>query len=89
MKEEALDRTIWRNRLEEALDLSFDRLVMMMMMMIMIHNGVLVVTGKFLDLCEADTLRLLTSVFVQYGNKRAGQNEIWSYSYIISSKKST
>ena len=60
--------------MEETLDLSFDRLVMMMMMMI--HNGVLVVTGKFLDLYEADTLRLLTSVFVQYGNKRAGQNEI-------------
>ena len=30
LKEEALDRTTWRNRLEEALDLSFDRLLMMM-----------------------------------------------------------
>ena len=36
LKEEALDRTMWRNRLEEALDLSFDRLLMMMMMMMMI-----------------------------------------------------
>ena len=27
---------MWRNRLEEALDLSFDRLLMMMMMMMMI-----------------------------------------------------
>jgi hypothetical protein len=26
-KEEALDRTIWRNRLEEALDLSSDRIL--------------------------------------------------------------
>ena len=33
LKEEALDRTMWRNGLEEALDLSFDRLLMMMMMM--------------------------------------------------------
>ena len=30
LKEEALDRTTWRNRLEEALNLSFDRLLMMM-----------------------------------------------------------
>ena len=30
LKEEALDRTVWRNRLQEALDLSFDRLLMMM-----------------------------------------------------------
>ena len=29
MKEEAVDRTVWRNRLQEALDLSFDRLLMM------------------------------------------------------------
>ena len=27
MKEEALDRTMWRNRLEEALDLSSDRIL--------------------------------------------------------------
>jgi hypothetical protein len=33
LKEEALDRTVWRNRFEEASDLSFDRLLMMMMMM--------------------------------------------------------
>ena len=33
LKEETLDRTMWRNRLEDALDLSFDRLLMMMMMM--------------------------------------------------------
>jgi hypothetical protein len=33
LKEEAVDRTMWRNRFEEALDLSFDRLLMMMMMM--------------------------------------------------------
>ena len=32
LREEALDRTMWRNRLEEALDLSFDRLLMLMMM---------------------------------------------------------
>ena len=30
MKEEALDRTMWRNNFEKALDLSFDRLLMMM-----------------------------------------------------------
>jgi hypothetical protein len=30
LKEEALDRTKWRNRLEEAVDLSYDRLLMMM-----------------------------------------------------------
>ena len=29
LKEEALDRTMWRNRLEVALDLSFDRLLPM------------------------------------------------------------
>ena len=34
MKEEALDRTMWRNHLEEALDLSFDRLLMMMVTLI-------------------------------------------------------
>ena len=33
LKEEALNRTMWRNHLEEALDLSFDRLRMMMIMM--------------------------------------------------------
>jgi hypothetical protein len=27
LKEEALDRTVWRNRLEEALDLSSDRIL--------------------------------------------------------------
>jgi methyltransferase-like protein len=32
LKEEALDRIKWRNRLEEALGLSCDRLLMMMMM---------------------------------------------------------
>ena len=32
LKEESLDRTMWRNLLEEALDLSFDRLLMMIMM---------------------------------------------------------
>jgi hypothetical protein len=30
LKEEALDRIKWRNRLEEAVDLSSDRLLMMM-----------------------------------------------------------
>ena len=30
LKEEALDRTMWRNRFERGLDLSFDRLLMMM-----------------------------------------------------------
>ena len=30
LEEEALDRTMWRNRLEEVLDLSFDRLLTMM-----------------------------------------------------------
>ena len=35
LKEEALDRPMWRNVLEEFLDLSFDRLLMMMMMMMM------------------------------------------------------
>ena len=40
LKEEALDRTMWRNILEEALDLSFDRLLMMMMNTKYIHpNG--------------------------------------------------
>ena len=34
LKEEALDRSMWRIILEEALDLSFDRLLMMMIMMI-------------------------------------------------------
>ena len=34
LKEEALDRTMWRNLLEEALDLSFDRVLMMMMILI-------------------------------------------------------
>ena len=33
LKEEALDRTMWRNRFGRALDLSFDRLLVMMMMM--------------------------------------------------------
>ena len=33
LKEESLDRPMWTNRLEEALDLSFDRLLMVMMMM--------------------------------------------------------
>ena len=32
LKEEALDRTMWGIVLEEALDLSFDRLLMMMVM---------------------------------------------------------
>ena len=31
LKEETLDRTMWRNLLEEDLDLPFDRLLMMMM----------------------------------------------------------
>jgi hypothetical protein len=35
-EEEALDRIKWRNRLEEAVDLSSDRLLTMMMMMMMI-----------------------------------------------------
>jgi hypothetical protein len=30
LKEEALDRTMWRNNFEKALDLLFDRLLMMM-----------------------------------------------------------
>jgi len=30
LKEEALDRTMWRNRLQEVLDLSFDILLMML-----------------------------------------------------------
>ena len=34
LKEEALDRTAWRNQFGRALDLSFDRLLMMMMMMV-------------------------------------------------------
>ena len=38
LKEEALARTMWRNILEETLDLSFDRLLMMMMMMIHTHK---------------------------------------------------
>ena len=33
LQEEALDGTMWRNHLEGALDLSFNRLLMMMMMM--------------------------------------------------------
>ena len=36
LKEGVLDRTVWRNRfVQEALDLSFDRLMLMMMMMMM------------------------------------------------------
>ena len=33
LKEEALDRTVWRNRFARALDLSFDRLLMMMIIL--------------------------------------------------------
>jgi hypothetical protein len=36
LKEEALDRTKWRIVLEEAVDLSYDRLLMMMMIYIYI-----------------------------------------------------
>ena len=36
LREEALDRTMWRSPLEEALDLSFGRLLMMVMMIMMI-----------------------------------------------------
>ena len=43
LKEETLDRTMWRNVLEEALDLSFHRLLMMMMMMMMILEKTFVV----------------------------------------------
>ena len=39
LKEEALDRTVWRNRfVQEALDLSFDRLLMIMMTMILYYT---------------------------------------------------
>ena len=37
LKEKALDRTMWRNRFARGLDLSFDRLLMMMMRYIYIY----------------------------------------------------
>jgi hypothetical protein len=40
LKEEALDRIKWRNGLEEAVDVSSDRLLMMMMMMILSYFSI-------------------------------------------------
>ena len=38
LNEEALGRTMWRNRFGRGLDLSFDRLLMMMMVMMMMYT---------------------------------------------------
>ena len=45
LKEEGLDRTMWRNRFGRDLDLSFVRLVMMMMMMMMFVLCTTTMTG--------------------------------------------
>ena len=48
LKEETLDRTMWRNLLEEALELSFDRLLKMMITLIVFGKLYLGVYGRII-----------------------------------------